>query len=201
MSAVPPVVAQAFCEHRDATVAAALGAIQGVPVDPSHSTHTLPVVAGGAGLSSLQAMAPASYLGAFFRVAGPLATRLALMGGTTTARAATLLADPMQASGTYAWASFLSAAHQEAMDLQASFTGSGLHTISLSAPRGNIVQSAGDPSSTTPALTSTLDVEVTPALAEAVTTPKGVRFVAGALRRLHDWRTFLNSLADAPPLV
>ena len=50
-------------------------------MDPSQSTHTLLVVAGGAGLSSLQTLAAASYLGAFFRVAGPLVTRLTLMGG------------------------------------------------------------------------------------------------------------------------
>ncbi len=53
LSAVPPDVAQAFCGDRDATIADALGAVQGTPVDPTLSTHTLPVAAGGAGLPSL----------------------------------------------------------------------------------------------------------------------------------------------------
>jgi len=54
LSAILPDVAVAFCEDRGAAIATALGAIQGVPVDLCMSTHTLPVVAGGAGLSSLQ---------------------------------------------------------------------------------------------------------------------------------------------------
>ncbi len=108
------------------------------------------------------------------------------MGGTTAVRAATLLADPMLASRFYAWAASLAAAHSEAMDFKASISGPELRTISLMAPIGSIVQSAGDPSSTTLTLISTLDVEVTPALTQAVRAPMGVRFVAGGLRRLQD---------------
>jgi len=102
LSANPPDVAAAFCEDRDAAIAAALGAILGVPVDPCMSTHTLPVVAGGAGLPSLQKLAPASYPEAFFRVAGPLTARLTQMGGTTTTRAATLVADLVVVRSSYA---------------------------------------------------------------------------------------------------
>ena len=80
------------------------------------------------------------------------------------ARAPTLLADPETASETYAWVAYLTATHREAMDLQDSFTGLELHTIFLVAPRGNIIQSAGDPTSTALTLTPTLDVEVTLAL-------------------------------------
>ena len=94
---------------------------------------------GGAALPSLRELAPASYLGAFFRVTGPLTKRLALMGGTTTTRAATLLADPEAASATYAWAAFLTAAHREAIYLQDSVIGPELHIISLVAPRANII--------------------------------------------------------------
>ena len=90
-------------------------------------------------------------------------------------------------------------AHLEAMDLQTSFTGPELHTISLVALRGNIIQSTGDPSSTALALTPTMDVDVTPALTEAVRAPKGVRFVAAGLRRLRDLRTFLSFLVEASP--
>ena len=84
--------------------------------------------------------------------------------------------------------------------MQASFTVPELHTASLVAPRGNTIQSAGDPSSNALALTPTLYVEVTPTLTEAARAPKGGRFVAAGLRRLQDWRTFLSVLVDAPPL-
>jgi hypothetical protein len=87
-------------------------------------------------------------------------------------------------SNSYAWAAYFAVAHGEAIDLHASFSGPELHTISLVAPGGNIIKSAGDPASTALALTPTLAVEVTPVLAEAVRAPKGVRFMAFGLRRL-----------------
>ncbi len=102
LSVVPPEVVFDFCEQRDAAIDATLGTIQGIKVDPTVSTHTLPVVAGGAALISLRDPAPTSYLGAFFRVAGPFLSRLALMGGTAIARATTLLVDPEAVSNTYA---------------------------------------------------------------------------------------------------
>ena len=121
-------------------------------------------------------------------MAGPLITRLALTGGATTARAVSLLADPAAVSGTFAWVASLTASHAEALKLQVSFSGQELHTISLVAPRGNIIQYDGDPTSTNLTLIpARLDVEVTPALAEAARAPKEVRFVAARLRRLHDW--------------
>ena len=66
MSAVPPGSTISFCSQRDTAVSLALGTIQGFPVDHEHSTHSLPVAAGGAGLHSLQTTASTSYLGAFF---------------------------------------------------------------------------------------------------------------------------------------
>jgi len=123
---------------------------------------------------------------------------LAQMGGTATAWAATLLEDPAAAFGTHAWASSLGAAHIDALELQNSFTGPELHSISLVASRGNIFLSAGDPTSTSRDLPPTLDVEVTSTLAEAAIAPKGVRLVAAGLRRLQDWRTFLFVLAHTP---
>jgi len=108
------------------------------------------------------------------------------MGGTTTARAATLLADPAGISSSHAWDASLMVAHREALELHVSFTGPELHTVSLMAPRGNIIQTAGDPSSTDIALTPTLNVEIMPSLTEAARASKGVRFVAVGLRRLQD---------------
>ena len=120
------------------------------------------------------------------------------MGGTTTTWAATLLADPYVVNDIYAWAASLFEAHSAALALQSSFTGPKLHTISLVAPRGNIIQSAGDLGSFALALTPALDVDVTPALEEATKAPKGVRFVSAGMCRLQDWRTFLSVIADAP---
>jgi len=91
-------------------------------------------------------------------------------------------------------------AHKEALELHASFTGLELHIVSLVAPRGNIIQFAGDLSSNAIALTPTLDLEIMLTLMEAARAPKGVRFVAAGLRRLQDWRTFLSALAVAHPL-
>ncbi len=122
-----------------------------------------------------------------------------MIGGTTTARAAILIADLETASDTFAWAAYLMVAHRKALDLQTFFTSPELYTISLVAPRGNIIQFAGDPSSTAPALTPILDVDVTPALTEEVRAPKGVRFVGTGLLRLRDWRTFLSYLVEALP--
>ena len=123
LSAVPPENTATFCEERDVAVAVTLGVIQGTPVDPSQSTHTLPVGAGGAGLPSLLALTASSYPRAFFCVACRLTNMNALMGGTTTARAATLRADPAVVSGTYTWAASLLEAHSAALALQSSFTG------------------------------------------------------------------------------
>jgi len=198
LSAVPPEASTIFCGQRDAAVSLSLAAIQGSPVDPTQSTHTLPLAAGGAGLHSLRDMASASYLGAFFRVAGPLISRLAQMGGTTTARAATLLEDPPAARGSFAWARSLCKAHEEALELQSSFTDKELQLISLAAPRGCVIQSPGDPSSVALDLPPTLDLNITPALAEASRAPKGVRFVAAGLRRLQDWRSFTRMHANVP---
>ena len=108
------------------------------------------------------------------------------MGGTTTARAAILLDDPAAAIGTHAWASSLGATHKDALELLISFSIPKLHTISLVAPRGSIILSAGDPTSTCRDLPPTLDVEVSPTLAEAARAPKRLRFVASGLRQLHD---------------
>ena len=121
------------------------------------------------------------------------------MGGTTTTRAATFLADPSDVSGTQAWAASLTATHREALEVHASFTGPYMHTVSLVAPKDNIIQSAGDPFSIALALTPTLDFEATPTRTEAARAPTRVPFVASGLRQLQDWRTFLFVLADAPP--
>jgi len=71
LSAVPPPLAQAFARERDEAIAATFAIIQQSPAGED-STHTLPVGVGGAGLTSLETHAWGSYLGAFYRIAGPL---------------------------------------------------------------------------------------------------------------------------------
>ena len=63
LSAVPPDRVTDFARARDEAVAVTFR---------DGSTHTLPVGAGGAGLTSLEEHASGNYLGAFFRIAGPL---------------------------------------------------------------------------------------------------------------------------------
>ena len=58
------------------------------------------------------------------------------------------------------------------------------------APRGNIITSAGEPSSVAQDLIPTLHTEITPSRTEAAATPKGVKFVAAGIRKLVEWRAF-----------
>jgi hypothetical protein len=71
LSAVPPAIAQDFAREIDEAIAATFSTIQQAPT-PENSTHALPVGAGGAGLTSLETHAAGGYIGAFFRIAGPL---------------------------------------------------------------------------------------------------------------------------------
>ena len=121
LCAIPPESSVTLCAKWDASITEAFGFIQGLLVDMENTTYNLPIVAGGAGLSSLCRTTSASYLGAFFRVVGPLIGRLVHMGGPTTARAAALLADPLAAKRDQTWTTSVFAANHVALKLQASF--------------------------------------------------------------------------------
>ena len=83
-------MAQSFARERDEAIATTFATSkQSPPVEDS--THTLSVGAGGAGLTSFEAQAWGSYLGAFYRIAGPLQQRLIAMGGSTIKAIATTL--------------------------------------------------------------------------------------------------------------
>ena len=56
--------------------------------------------------------------------------------------------------------------------------------MSIVAPSGNIITSAGDTASVALDLPPPLAMDVTPSLQEAAKAPEGVRFVAAGLRRL-----------------
>jgi len=68
------------------------------------SPHTMPVGAGGAGLTSLEAHAWGGYLGASYRIAGPLQQRLTTMGGNTNRAIATSLQNPSASRNSHQWA-------------------------------------------------------------------------------------------------
>ena len=90
LSAVPPPLVAAFARERDEAVVTTFAAIQQSPLGDG-STHILPVGAGGAGLTSLEAHTWGAYLGAFFRIAGPLHQRLVAIGGSTNKAVASAL--------------------------------------------------------------------------------------------------------------
>jgi len=59
------------------------------------------------------------------------------------------------------------------------------------APRGNIIFSAGDPTSMVEDITPTIETEVVPDLKESVAAPKGVRFIAAKVCKDHKMATLL----------
>jgi hypothetical protein len=60
------------------------------------------------------------------------------------------------------------------------------------APRGNIIFSAGDPTSIVEDLIPTMKSAVVPELLDNVAAPKGVRFVVAKVRRITEWRHFFH---------
>ena len=77
LSDAPPELASLCSEQCNEVITEVLAVVQGRPADSATTTHNLSVAAGGAGLPFLQRTALAIYLGAFFRVAGPIIHRLA----------------------------------------------------------------------------------------------------------------------------
>ena len=121
ISVVPPSLVLPFATSRDEAVASTFDCIQ--QAAPSElSTHSLPVGDGGASITSLAKHVAGSYLGAFFRVVGPLHQRLIAMGGATNRLVAAHLTQPFETSASAPWASFVCAAHSAALSLQQFFT-------------------------------------------------------------------------------
>jgi hypothetical protein len=71
LNAVPSPLAQPFARERDEAITTPFAPIEQSPPGED-STHTVPIGAGGAGLTLLEAHAWGGYLGAFYRIAGPL---------------------------------------------------------------------------------------------------------------------------------
>ena len=94
IAAVPPTIIRQFTETRDMAVVNCLETIQGVDVG-RHSTHALPVGAGGRLHPHWACMAGAATSAlAYYRIAGPLIARILAMGGCTPRKVADHLLNP-----------------------------------------------------------------------------------------------------------
>jgi hypothetical protein len=163
LSAVPPDLVREFAAPRDETISSTFATIHQSPASED-STHTLPVGAGGAGLTSLAAHAEGIYTGAFFRIARPLQQRLAAVGGSTNRELAAALHNPVARKATRQWADTVHMAHDSAKQLQLSFSPAEGHVADTLAPRGNTIFSAGEPTSEVVGLPPTIDDEDFPEL-------------------------------------
>ncbi len=200
ISTVPPAVIRGFAEARDAAVVRCFEAIQQHEVSDS-STHALPIGAGGAALHSLAQHGGGSHLGTYYRIAGPLIARLLLMGGSTPRRVAANLQEPPERGSVGGWAAHLHAAHRAAVNLQDSFTAEDLNRAFLLAPRGLLITLPGDPTSAAKDLPQTVETAVVPTGCLSPGPARGIRHVAAGLRRLQDWRKFLDILSASPTQV
>ena len=157
ISAVPPSIIRPFAAARDAAVVSCLESIQQHEVGP-HSTHALPMGAGGASLHYLQRHGIDSHLGTYYRIAGPLIARLLMMGGLTPRKAAEHLhnlAAALASEGGRAcrgevmrgegWASYLLQTHGVVEALHESFTPEDLERAFLLASRSLVITFLGEP--------------------------------------------------------
>ncbi len=81
------------------------------------------------------------------------------------------------------------------------FTAEEHTTANLTAPRGYIITSAGDPSSAAQDLLSNIPVDSIPRLDEVAVAPKRVHFVASTIKRLTNWRAYFELLSSAPLFI
>ena len=149
---------------------------------------------GGAGLDSLVEHARGNYLGTYFRVAGPLYERLLPMGYGINLVLANHLAQTSVTQAIHPWAWHMTVVNvEEAKVMEGSFHQSDHDLANLMLPRGNIITAPGDPDSVNFDLPNTIDCEVLPPLDQAVGKPRGYKHVAAGLRRLTEWRSFLDT--------
>jgi hypothetical protein len=84
------------------------------------------------------------------------------MGGITNRIVATMVANPVKASETQQWATFVCDAHAEAFGMKHSFTVTKRATTNQVAPRGNIISTFGDPSYVVQNFPPTIHTNVAP---------------------------------------
>jgi hypothetical protein len=112
----------------------------------------------------LKKHASGSYMGAFFRTAGPLLQYFIAMGGSTNMASAAALQNPAAVRGDLQWANNVCATREEAMRTRESFSATELHSTDLIAPRGNIIFSLRDPTSVVKDPPPTTEKDVIPDL-------------------------------------
>jgi hypothetical protein len=100
------------------------------------------------------------------------------LGGFTNRAVAAALQDPIEAAKSLKWARQVCEAHRHAKTTQDTFTAEKLYTTDLTAPKGNVIFFAGDPSSVVEDLPPTIETDIIPALLKSTAAPKGIRFVA-----------------------
>ena len=66
-------------------------------------------------------------------------------------------------------------------------------------PRGNVITDAGDPDSVNLDLQDTINCEVLPPLEQAAGKPRGYKYIAAGLRRLAEWRSFMDVHSNSSP--
>ena len=123
------------------------------------------------------------------------------MGGSTPRRVAADLREPPERGPVRGWAAHLLAAHRAAVCLQESFTTADLHRAFLLAPRGLVIKLPGDPNNAAKELPQTVETEVVPLGCLSPGSTRGIKHVASGLRRLMDWRKFLDILSASPAQV
>ena len=197
MSAVPPDLVREFATARDEAISSTFATIQQSPASVD-STHTLPVGAGGAGLTSLAAHVEGNYTGAFFSIARPLQQRLTTTGGSTNRELTAALHNPVARKATNKWADTVHTAHDSAKQLELSFSPAKRHAAHTMAPRGNTIFSAGDPTSEVVDLPPTIDDDDFPELHQATTAPKGVMYIAARIRKWKERRRFFDLHSRIP---
>ncbi len=138
------------------------------------------------------------HIGTYYRIAGPLIARLLLMGESTPRKVAADLLSPAEKGIGGGWASHIIAAHRGSKDLQESFSNEDLQMALMLAPRGLVITVPGDPQSVSKDLAPTVDIDV---ISVGRLTPefmRGIKHVAAGIRRLSDWRQFLDILGTSP---
>jgi hypothetical protein len=114
------------------------------------------------------------------------------MGGSTKREISAALHNPEANKKSRQWANIVCQANTAAQRLHHSFTPAEKHTANSLAQRGNIIFSAGDPTSVIEDLPPTIDEEDFSELHQSRTTPKGVRFIAARIRKWTKWRNFVD---------
>ena len=120
-----------------------------------------------------------------------------MMGGAAPRRAAAHLLSPLEQVDRGGWAAHLLTAHKAAVDLHETFTHDKLQ-MAFFAPRRLAITIPDDPRSAAKDFPPTMDTDVLPPGLLSPGSARGVIHIAAGIRRLSEWRRFLDILGAAP---